>query len=211
MADRAGPVTRSWCGTGRPSRRTVSSTTACAGGGDRRPHRRALVGRQVVHDHDIARLQRRAQDLLDVGQEPPPGHRPIQHHRCCEAAQAQTGDEGGGLPVPMQDAGAQPLAAGATPVQAGHFGRGAGLVEEHQLGRIKVGLRLKPRLPCRGDVRAVLLGRMRGFLYVMPRAAKKRHSVPMLADAPRSSRRRACNSAKVRWGVTVTRPSKNAA
>lgn len=138
---------------------------ACTGGGDRRPHRGALVGRQVVHDHDIAVAQRRAEDLLDVGQEPPPGHRTIQHHWCREAAQAQAGDKGGGLPVAVRDAGAQPLAAGAAPVQAGHLGRGAGLVEEHQLGRVKVRLRLEPRLPRRGDVRAVLLGRMRGFFY----------------------------------------------
>jgi hypothetical protein len=57
---------------------------------------------QVVHDDDIARLQRRHQHLLDVGQEQFPVDRTINGKRSGQAVATQRADEGCRLPVPMR-------------------------------------------------------------------------------------------------------------
>ena len=41
----------------------------------------ALVGGEVVHDHDVARGERGSEDLLDIGEERRPVHRAVEHHR----------------------------------------------------------------------------------------------------------------------------------
>ena len=53
-------------------------------------------------------------------------------------------------------------ALGSAP-QAGHLGRGAGLIDEDELLRIKVGLGVEPSLAAGGDIRPLLLGGVRGF------------------------------------------------
>jgi hypothetical protein len=88
----------------------------------------------------------------------------------------QAGDEGGGLPVAMRDGGAQPLTSGRAAPQAGHFGGGPGLVDEHQPGRIEVELGVEPGFATLQDVRPLLLGGMRSlFLSVIWWRSKKRH------------------------------------
>ena len=52
-----------------------------AGGG-------AFVGRQVVQDHYVAGAERRREHLLEVGKEPGPGHRSLEHHRRGHAFEA---------------------------------------------------------------------------------------------------------------------------
>jgi len=57
-------------------------------------------------------------------------------------------------------------AALATPgpaPQAGHLGRGAGLVDEDELLGIKIGLGVEPELAADDDIRPLLLGGVRGF------------------------------------------------
>lgn len=49
------------------------------------------------------------------------------------------------------------LAAGRTAAQARHLGRQAGLVDEHQFGRIEIGLAVEPCASALQDVGAVLL------------------------------------------------------
>ena len=58
---------------------------------------------------------------------------------------------------------AQALATSTAPAQTGHLGREAGLINEHQPGRVEIELILKPRLTRGADVGPVLLGRVRGF------------------------------------------------
>ena len=53
-------------------------------------------------------------------------------------------------------------ALGAAP-QAGHLGRGAGLVHEDQLLGIEIGLGVGPSLAAGDDIRPLLLGGVRGF------------------------------------------------
>jgi hypothetical protein len=57
----------------------------------------------IVHHDDVARPQFGNEHLIDVGLQ---GHAidwPIQHHRCDHAGVAQSGNEGGRLPVAMRD------------------------------------------------------------------------------------------------------------
>ena len=56
--------------------RNRNSTTASIAA-RRRPHRRPLVARQVVHHHDVPGPQHRDELLLDVGHEHVAGHRPM--------------------------------------------------------------------------------------------------------------------------------------
>ncbi len=75
--------------------------------------------------------------MLDIDQEGFAVHRPIQDEGCDQPVAAQAGRERGGLPMPEGRLADQPLAAAATPVGADHLGRGSGLVDEDQPGRIK--------------------------------------------------------------------------
>ena len=63
----------------------------------------------------------------------------------------------------MWDRGTAALATLRAAPQTGHLGRGAGLIDEHQSAGIEIGLAFEPGQPARGDVRALLLGGVRGF------------------------------------------------
>ncbi len=63
-----------------------------------------------VHNDQIARYQGGNEDLLDIGEEGVAVHRPVQEHRRGQALQAQTGGEGGCLPMSMWDRGTATLA-----------------------------------------------------------------------------------------------------
>ncbi len=63
----------------------------------------------------------------------------------------------------MWDRGAAAFATLRAAPQAGHLGRGSGLIDEHQSAGIEIGLGDEPGQPARGDVRSVLLGGVRGF------------------------------------------------
>jgi hypothetical protein len=122
------------------------------------------------------------------------GHRPIPHHRSGEPAQAQACHKGDGLPMSMWNANPQALPSHATPIQACHLGRGAGLVDEHQPFWVEIQLPVKPGLPRGPDVGPVALAGVSGFLTVIARAWKKRRSVSMPAETLCSSLKWVCIS-----------------
>jgi hypothetical protein len=66
---------------------------------DRRSDLGLLVGREVVEDDDIARAQRRHQDLVDVGAERRTVHGPIEHGGGAQPLQPQSGDHRVSLPM----------------------------------------------------------------------------------------------------------------
>ena len=123
----------------------------------------ALVGRQVVHDHDVALRQGRPQDLIDVSDEGVPVHRPVENIRRRDGVPSQTRGEGRREPMPEGLFADQPLSSFAATGSANHFGVGPGLVDEHQLLGIKSGLARLPRRPRFGDVRSGLLGGVESF------------------------------------------------
>ena len=135
----------------------------CAGLFDGGTNAGDLVGGQVIHDDDVARRQLGHQHVGHIGAEGVPVHRPIEQHGRAQAAQAQAGGEGRGLPMAMGDGGPAALSALGPAPQAGHFGRGAGLIDEDEFFGIKIGLSVEPSLAASGDVRPLWLGGVRGF------------------------------------------------
>ncbi len=59
--------------------------------------------------------------------------------------------------MPMRHAGTAPLAERGPTAQPGHFGRGAGLVDEDQVPRIEVRLIVEPGVAAGQDVGPLLL------------------------------------------------------
>ena len=115
--------------------------------------------------------------------------------------------ESGGLPVAMGDRRPAALAFLCPPAQAGHLGRSAGLVDEHQLCRIEAGLAIAPSLTGRLYIFALLLSSMRRlFLKVMSRFLKNRHTVDETADTLRSARRRSAIPLSEISAVSSTKP-----
>ena len=130
---------------------------------DPRPDHVALVGRQVVHDDDVARLQGRTQHLVDIDQEGLAVHRPVQHEWRGQTVAAQPGGEGRRVPMAERLAAQRPLAPRCAAVFADHLGVGARLVDEDQSCRIKPGLAGLPRRARFGHVWPRLLAGVQGF------------------------------------------------
>jgi hypothetical protein len=123
----------------------------------------ALMRAEIVENDDVASLEGWTQDLLDIGQEPGPVDRPIQHHGRRHLMMAQSSKESGGLPARKRDLVDQPLAARAAAVQAGHVVLGPRLVDEHQLFSWQLRLLATPCRSSFGDVRPILLGGAQAF------------------------------------------------
>jgi len=70
-----------------------------------------LVAQEIVHDNDIAGLQRRREDLLDIGEEAIAVDRTIEDGRGGDAIPPQSGDEGRRFPVPPRNFCEQTLTA----------------------------------------------------------------------------------------------------
>ena len=140
---------------------------------DQTEGRRTLVRGEVVQDHDIARLQRRTQDLADIGSKHLRIGRALDGHAGSRAIQPQRADPGGGLPMALGTAGVNALTPRSATAQAGQVGLGPRLVEEDQFGGIEARLATPPRPARPRDIPAILLaGAERLFLYVSPSFAK---------------------------------------
>lgn len=124
------------------------------------------MGCEIVHDHDIALFEGRRELSFDIGLEDAPIHRSVDDEGGGEPIAAQTGDECLRLPVPERRLGAKPLALRAAAAQAGHLGRGSGLVQEDQPVRLKPHSRLARGCPFFArlfDVGPILFARQQGF------------------------------------------------
>ena len=122
-----------------------------------------LMHRNVVHEHDLAFLQGRSQDLLDVGSKCLAVHRAFEYERRRHPVVAQRGDEGRGLPVAVQNLVDQAFAARGAAIEASDIVGDAGFIDENQSSRIKLWL-----LPSQGstigrDVWSILLGGVKAF------------------------------------------------
>jgi len=95
------------------------------------------VGRQIVHDDDVAFFEGRRELGLDVSLEDAPVHRRVDDEGGGQSVAAQAGDEGLGFPMAERSFGAQALTLWATSAQARHLCGGSGFVEENQPVRFK--------------------------------------------------------------------------
>src|SRR5262249_47747575 len=173
--------------------------------GDRPPHRRPLVGRQIVPDHDVARPQRRYQDLLHIGLEGRRVRGSLEHQRGHHPVLRQGRDQGVHRPMPLRHTVDHPLPAQGPAIQAGQGGMGPRLIDKYQAGWVHSGQTLPPVLTLRLHVGPLLLGGVHHFFFtVTPKLARTRWMVLRWTGAPKRSR----SSAKVVSGASATKPTK---
>ena len=118
---------------------------------------------EVVHDDDVAGLQRRHQELLHIGPEALAVDRAVDDAGGRDAIVAQRREEGHGAPMAVRHLGMQRRAAAMPAVGARHVGLGPGLVDEDEAGRIDAPLVALPPAPPPRDVRPILLAGEDGF------------------------------------------------
>ena len=88
------------------------------------------MGRQIVHDDDVAFVEGRGKLFFDIGLEDAPVHRGIDGEAGGELAAAQAGGESLGHPMPERRLAAEPLALPATAAQTGQLGCRSGRAEQ---------------------------------------------------------------------------------
>jgi len=124
---------------------------------------------EVIHDDHISGVQRRAQDLADIGPENLRICGPLDGHAGGGTVQADRADHGRGLPMALRTWGVDPLTPQGAPAQAGQIGFGTRFVQENQFGRVQTALPTPPGAARPRNVRTVLLAGMEClFLYVSP-------------------------------------------
>jgi hypothetical protein len=135
------------------------------GAPDGRSHGLGLVGAEVVHDYQIARPQRRGEDLFDIDQEPLAVDRAVDQPGRLDPIVAQGRQEGHRVPVPEWRLAWQALTTRRPAAQRRHVGLGPGLINEDQPRRVDARPVFQPlRAPSR-DIGAVpFAGDQRLFL-----------------------------------------------
>src|SRR4051794_4652116 len=91
--------------------------------------KRPLVCREIVHHDDVARLERRHEDLRYVSLERRPIHGTVKDHRRSHAGRPERADEGHRLPMAMRERCETALTARRAAIEPGHLGRGSRLVD----------------------------------------------------------------------------------
>ena len=140
-----------------------------------------FVRGEVVGNHHVTGLQRRDEDLFDVGEEAGPVHRAIEDPRRGEPRHPQRGDEGTALPPTLGRVIGDPLAAKAAPIAPQEIGGDPAFIQKDEASR---GDRVRTRVPV--------------FFTVKPSCFTARQIVARLADVPRATWR----SARVRSGCS---------
>lgn len=130
----------------------------CAAGGDGLFDASDFVGGEVVAYYQIARSQFGAEHLANVGQEEFAIHWPIDQPRSAEPIMAQGRNEGCRLPVAVRHLGQTSFADFRAPVETGHLGVQARLIEKDQPFCLPVSLAQPPALAGDLEVLPVLLG-----------------------------------------------------
>src|SRR5215471_628488 len=126
----------------------------------------ALMGRQIIHDDDIAFFEGWGELFLNVSLEDAPVHRGVDDEGRGQPVAARAGHEGLGHPMAERRLCAQPLSLEGAAAQTGHFGCGSGLVEKDEPMRLKPHARLArgdPFFARRFDIGAILLACQQRF------------------------------------------------
>ena len=136
------------------------------------------MGAEVVHHDDVALMQYRHENLLDVGLKGFAVDGAVEHQRRDDAGRAQACHESRRFPMSMRYAHAQSLTPRAAATAARHIRRCPGFVDEDEAFGIKIELAVEPVLSALQDVRPILLCSVRGlFFHVIPCRSKNRHNV----------------------------------
>ena len=129
---------------------------AGAGSLDTVAHGLGFVGAEVVGDDNIARLEGRQEQLLDIGQEALAVDWAVEDARSCKSVAAQGGQESHGAPVPMGCKAPQAFILWSPSAQWGHVGLDPGLVDEDEALWIDTSLPSLPAPALAGNVSAAL-------------------------------------------------------
>ena len=121
------------------------------------------MGAEIVEDHDVARLQRRDEELFDIGVEALTVDGPVEQAGRFDAVVAQGGEESRGLPLALRDLVDKALSPWRPSAQAGHIGLGPGFIDEDQPSRVDEPLIGSPSFAVATYVRAILLAATRVF------------------------------------------------
>ena len=136
---------------------------------DQRQRRVILVGRKVVHHHDVSGTQRRTQHLPNIDLEHFRIGRPFDGQCGGAAVKPDGGNHGGGPPVSGWCAGVDTFPSCGPAPQPGQVRFRPRFIEEDQPGRIPADLLPLPAPPRPLDVGPGLFaGAERLFLYVSP-------------------------------------------
>ena len=118
-----------------------------------------LVGPEVVGDDDVAGVQGRHQDLVDVGAEALAIDRAVEDPRCGQPRDPQRGEKRAGLPAPAGGVVVDARAARCPTVPPKQIVGAAGFVQKHEVGDVPGRRRRVPRDPRGRDVRPIVFGR----------------------------------------------------
>src|SRR4029077_10172975 len=127
----------------------------------------AFMGRQIVQNDDVARLESRSQLSLDVSFKNAAVHRRVNDEGGGQGVEAQAGDEGLRLPVSERDFRKQPLPLRAAASQARHLGGRSCVAQKDQPVRLKPHDRLArqgPFLACLLYVGPIMLAGPQSFM-----------------------------------------------
>ena len=123
----------------------------------------ALVGAEIVHDDNVAGLERWHQHLLDIGTEALAVDRAVDDAGRSDPVVPECSEEGHGPPMAVRDLSPEWDAPSPPAMGAGHVGLRPGLIDEDETGRIDFRLVPSPPGAAACDVRTILLGREHGF------------------------------------------------
>ncbi len=118
---------------------------------------------QIVHDDDVAALEGRHEELLDISQKAFTVDWAIKDTWRIDPVRAERGKESQGAPFAMRRFGDQPAAKRRPAPQGGHVGFAPGLIDKDQPGWVKTALMRFPAPTLMGDVGTILLAGEQSF------------------------------------------------
>ena len=133
------------------------------GGLDSPPDAGDLVGPEVVGNDDVAWLQSRHQDLVDVSAEALAIDCAVEDPRCGQPCDPPRGENRAGLPAPAGGVVVDARATRCPAVPPKQIGGDAGFVQQHEVGDVPGRRRRVPRDPRGRDVRPIVFGRADRF------------------------------------------------
>ena len=126
---------------------------------------RLFVHHEVIEDDDIARSERRCQDVFHVGEKADIVDRAIEDRRGADPVDRQRGDPRRRLSMTTRGVVVQPGAPGTATIAAQKIGGDAALIHKDILAGVVQRQRVTPRAALRGDVSPSLFVGVDGFFY----------------------------------------------
>lgn len=123
----------------------------------------ALVGAEIVHDDNVAGLERWHQQLLDIGTEALAVDRPVDDAGRSNPVVPERCEEGHRPPMAVRSLSLERDAPSPPTMGTGHVGLRPGLIDEDQTGGFDFRLVPSPPGAATRDIRAILLRREHGF------------------------------------------------